>query len=66
MTQLQMQILAVCVGNRLKSREIQAVLMTPTHLKESLSGLYASGHLGGTRGLHSTTTKGVQLLREAA
>jgi hypothetical protein len=65
MTALQLQILAVCAGQRMKRKEIQAALQTPVYLKELLSDLYASGHLGGTRGLHSTTTMGMRLLREA-
>ena len=65
MTQLQLQILQLCSTRRLKRREIQAELMTPFFLKDSITSLYISGHLGGTRGMHSTTNKGLALLREA-
>ena len=65
MTSLQLQILTLCSTKRLKRREIQSELQTPEHLRDSITALYESGHLGGTRGLHSTTTKGLKLLRES-
>jgi len=64
MTQLQLQILALCSTRRLKRKEIQAELQTPVHLKAPLNELHVSGHLGGSRGVHSTTNKGMALLRE--